>query len=110
MERLARLHERQRSIQERRNRRWIGREIEVLVEGRSKRNALEWSGKSPHARIVNFAGSSAPGRLESLEIVRSTAYSLRGVPMVERLTHGERGMYIAGAAQQPNARRAAGET
>jgi tRNA-2-methylthio-N6-dimethylallyladenosine synthase len=77
-DRLARLQARQRSIQEVRNRGWIGREVEVLVEGPSKRDAGEWSGRTPEYRVVNFRGASSPGRLEALRIVDSGPFSLRG--------------------------------
>jgi len=77
-ERLARLQAHQRALQERRNRRWIGREVEVLVEGPSKRGEGKWTGRTPEYRIVNFRGPSAPGRMETLRIVDSGPFSLRG--------------------------------
>ncbi len=77
-ERLARLQGLQKSIQERRQRRWIGREVEVLVEGPSKTNADRWTGRTPENRVVIFDGDTVPGRLERLEIVESTPFSLRG--------------------------------
>ena len=77
-ERLARLNEVQKSIQERRNRSWIGRKVEVLVEGPNRRNAREWTGRTPEARWVHFDGDSAPGRLELVRVARASAYSLRG--------------------------------
>ncbi len=80
-ERLARLQGRQKGIQERIHARWIGSTVEVLVEGASKRDASEWTGRTPEHRVVNFAGVSAPGRLESVRIVGSTAFSLRAEPL-----------------------------
>jgi tRNA-2-methylthio-N6-dimethylallyladenosine synthase len=77
-ERLQRLQERQRDIQERRNRAWLGRTVEVLVEGPSRRDDGEWTGRTPEYRIVNFQGDSAPGRRETLRIVGSSPFSLRG--------------------------------
>jgi tRNA-2-methylthio-N6-dimethylallyladenosine synthase len=77
--RLRALHETQQGIQERRYRRFVGRSVEVLVEGPSKRDPSQWTGRTADARIVNFSGASAPGRLEKLEITHSTAFSLRGV-------------------------------
>lgn len=77
-ERLRALHETQQAIQERRYRRFVGRTMEVLVEGPSKRNPEQWTGRTREARIVNFSGESAPGRCEMLEITRSTAFSLKG--------------------------------
>jgi tRNA-2-methylthio-N6-dimethylallyladenosine synthase len=80
MDRLAELQEHQKAIQERLAHRWIDRTVEVLVEGPSKRDAGEWTGRTPENRVVNFAGPSGPGRFEDLKIVRSTAFSLRGRP------------------------------
>ena len=78
MERLARLQELQRGIQERRARAWVGKTVEVLVEGPSRRSASEWTGRTPESRVVNFEGPSAPGRTENVRIVSSSAFSLRG--------------------------------
>jgi tRNA-2-methylthio-N6-dimethylallyladenosine synthase len=79
--RLVRLLARQREIQEDKNRAWIGREVEALVEGRSKRDATKWTGRSPENRIVHFAGESAPGRLTRVRILGAGAYSLRAEPV-----------------------------
>jgi tRNA-2-methylthio-N6-dimethylallyladenosine synthase len=78
MERLHKLQERQKKMQEKRNREMVGRRVEVLVEGHSKRDGSGWTGRTPEHRIVNFAGTSAAGRLESIKIVDSSAFSLRG--------------------------------
>jgi tRNA-2-methylthio-N6-dimethylallyladenosine synthase len=80
-ERLARLQSRQREIQEVRNHRWVGREVEVLVEGPSKRDASRWSGRTPESRVVHFEGPSGPGRVEKVRVVGSTAYSLKAEPV-----------------------------
>ena len=78
LDRLARLQEHQRAIQQRRAQRWVGQEVEVLVEGRSKLQASSWTGRTPHGRRVNFAAATAPGRRERVRVVSATAYSLRG--------------------------------
>ena len=77
-ERLARLNELQREIQARRNQSWIGRDVDVLVEGPNRRNAGEWTGRTPEARWVHFPGESAPGRVERIRVAEASAYSLRG--------------------------------
>jgi tRNA-2-methylthio-N6-dimethylallyladenosine synthase len=82
MERLRLLQSRQKEIQEGRNQIWVGRLLEVLVEGESKRNSERWSGRSPENRVVNFTGESAPGRLESVRILSATAFSLLGEVVV----------------------------
>ena len=76
--RLNKLQALQNRIQERRNRSWVGEKVKVLVEGPSKRAQDEWTGRTPENRVVNFPGTSAPGRLEFVEVVDSTAFSLRG--------------------------------
>ncbi len=75
-ERLRRLQARQKEIQQERNRTWVGKHVAVLVEGRSKRNAARWTGRTPENRIVHFAGESATGRVEQVTIRASTAFSL----------------------------------
>jgi tRNA-2-methylthio-N6-dimethylallyladenosine synthase len=75
-ERLARLQLRQQEIQLERNQRWVGEAVEVLVEGRSKRNPERWTGRTPESRVVHFPGESAPGRIERVRIAEATAYSL----------------------------------
>jgi tRNA-2-methylthio-N6-dimethylallyladenosine synthase len=79
--RLKRLQDHQQSIQTRRHREWIGRQVSVLVEGPSKRDPERWTGRTVDNRIVHFSADTTPGRLETVEIVDSTAYSLRGRPV-----------------------------
>ncbi len=76
--RLARVQELQRGIQRELHAEWLGRRVEVLVEGPSKRDPGEWTGRTPENRIVNFAGPSGAGRLETLTITGFSPYSLRG--------------------------------
>ncbi len=78
LERLARLQAMQKRIQERRNAAWIGRTVEVLVEGPSARRPDEWSGRTPENRVVNFSGEAARGRTAMVEVTRSSAYALHG--------------------------------
>ncbi len=77
-ERLQRLQEHQKGIQAARMATWLGRSVEVLVEGRSKRNEERWTGRTVESRVVNFVGDSAPGRLEWVEITETTPFSLAG--------------------------------
>ena len=77
-ERLARLNEVQKAIQARRNQSWIGRDVEVLVEGPNRKNAREWTGRTSEARWVHFRGESAPGRVETVRVAQVSAFSLRG--------------------------------
>lgn len=81
VERLQRLQQHQQEIQERRHRAWIGRAVQVLVEGKSKRDAEKWTGRTVDNRIVHFQAETAPGKFETVEITDSTAYSFRGRPV-----------------------------
>jgi tRNA-2-methylthio-N6-dimethylallyladenosine synthase len=76
--RLQRLQDHQKTIQTARMARWLDRTVEVLVEGRSKRNAERWTGRTSEARVVNFEGPSQAGRLELVEITETTPFSLTG--------------------------------
>jgi len=80
--RLAELLERQRGLQERANRGWVGRDVQVLIDGPSKKDPQDWTGRTPHNRIVNFrAPRLSPGNLVSVRISEASAYSLRGIPV-----------------------------
>ncbi len=48
----------QRKITWKRNKAWEGKEVEVLVEGRSKANAEENMGRTRTNHIVNFPGKT----------------------------------------------------
>ena len=76
-ERLARLQQRQKNLQAEQYRRWIGREVEVLVQGPSRLDSTKWASRSPENRVVHFQGETAPGRLERVRILGATAYSLQ---------------------------------
>jgi tRNA-2-methylthio-N6-dimethylallyladenosine synthase len=78
LERLHRLQALQKGIQEARYRRWVGSEVEVLVEGPSPRNPGKSTGRTPHDRIVNFAGAPEAGSLQRVRVLDSTAFSLHG--------------------------------
>jgi tRNA-2-methylthio-N6-dimethylallyladenosine synthase len=57
----------------------VGRRLEVLVEGPSKRNASRWMGRTRCNRIVVFEGGKEErGRLLDLKIERAGAFTLYG--------------------------------
>lgn len=58
--------------------RWVGRTVEVLVEGADKRGTGLRTGRTPESRVVNFAGAAAPGEIRRVRIDGASAYSLRG--------------------------------
>jgi tRNA-2-methylthio-N6-dimethylallyladenosine synthase len=78
LERLNRLQALQKPIQERLNRELVGQQVQVLVEGPSKRDGTAWTGRTASNRVVNFDGPSEAGRLETLRITGASAFSLRG--------------------------------
>jgi tRNA-2-methylthio-N6-dimethylallyladenosine synthase len=80
LERLQRLQAEQQSIQERRMKRFVGSVLEVLVDGPDVRHPGIWSGRSPEARVVNFRGDSAPGRVERILVERASPFALYGAP------------------------------
>ena len=81
-QRLQRVLGRQREIQQGVNDGWLGREVEVMIDGPSKRDPLDWTGRTPENRIVNFrAPRRSPGELVAVRISETSAYSLHGVPV-----------------------------
>jgi tRNA-2-methylthio-N6-dimethylallyladenosine synthase len=67
----------QRDISIERNREWIGRDVEVLVEGPDKRGKKQ-SGRTQHNRIVNFFGDAQKGTLVIVRIDDATPNCLYG--------------------------------
>jgi tRNA-2-methylthio-N6-dimethylallyladenosine synthase len=78
VERMQRLVE---VVQERareRSQRFVGRTVEVLVEGCSRTDPDRLRGRSRHNKVVNFAGLAAPGELASVRIDAATSQTLSG--------------------------------
>ena len=63
-----------------RNQGLVGQQLEVLVEGVSKRNAERWTGRTDTNKTVNFTADTPclPGQLVRVAITRATANSLSG--------------------------------
>jgi tRNA-2-methylthio-N6-dimethylallyladenosine synthase len=78
--RLARLQERLQQITLERNSEYIGRRMELMVEGQSKAAGGQWSGRSGTNHIVNFQSHDAlvPGQLVQVIIQEACLHSLRG--------------------------------
>ncbi len=75
MERLVGLV--QRRAHERAER-FVGRRMEVLVEGPSRTDPSRLRGRTRHNKAVNFDGTAAPGELIEVEIAGATSTSLSG--------------------------------
>jgi tRNA-2-methylthio-N6-dimethylallyladenosine synthase len=78
VERLQRLVEVvQRRAHERAGR-FVGRTLEVLVEGPSRTDPSRLRGRSRHNKVVNFTGLGTPGELVEVEILEATSQTLSG--------------------------------
>jgi tRNA-2-methylthio-N6-dimethylallyladenosine synthase len=58
--------------------RFVGRTVEVLVEGSSRTDPSRLRGRSRHNKVVNFSGLGGPGELVDVEIVSATSQTLAG--------------------------------
>ena len=77
--RLARLQERTDAHARRIAERMVGTRERILVEGVSRRDAGELSGRTGNNRVVNFGGSpELVGRFVDVTITAALAHSLRG--------------------------------
>ncbi len=78
--RLEELQRLQKDITAEKNRSLVGRTMEVLVEGRSKQDASELTGRTTCNRIVNFPGSpELVGKMVGVFITHGYSNSLRGI-------------------------------
>ncbi|HEX3391053.1 MAG TPA: tRNA (N6-isopentenyl adenosine(37)-C2)-methylthiotransferase MiaB [Solirubrobacteraceae bacterium] len=78
VERMQRLVEVvQRRAQERAQR-FVGRTLEVLVEGPSRTDPDRLRGRTRHNKVVNFAGLADPGELAQVEIATASSQTLAG--------------------------------
>ena len=58
--------------------RFVGRTLEVLVEGPSRTDPSKLRGRSRHNKVVNFTGLGSPGELVEVEITGATSQTLSG--------------------------------
>jgi tRNA-2-methylthio-N6-dimethylallyladenosine synthase len=75
MERLVELVQRRATE---RAQRFVGRSVEVLVEGPSRTDPSRLRGRNRHNKTVNFEGPGAPGELVEVEITAATSTTLSG--------------------------------
>jgi tRNA-2-methylthio-N6-dimethylallyladenosine synthase len=78
VERMQRLVEVVQRRAHERAQRFVGRELEVLVEGSSRTDPSRLRGRSRHNKTVNFAGVAAPGELVAVQITAATSQTLSG--------------------------------
>ncbi len=58
--------------------RFVGRTLDVLVEGPSRHDPDRLRGRTGHNKVVNFDGIAEPGRIVPVEIVSATSQTLAG--------------------------------
>src|ERR1700730_15753750 len=78
VERMERLVEAVQRRARERAERFVGRTLEVLVEGPSRTDPDRLRGRTRHNKVVNFSGLAAPGELTDVEIVAATSQTLSG--------------------------------
>jgi tRNA-2-methylthio-N6-dimethylallyladenosine synthase len=78
---VARMQELLEVVQRRareRAQRFVGRTLEVLVEGPSRTDGERLRGRTRHNKVVNFSGLAGAGELTEVEIVAATSQTLSG--------------------------------
>jgi tRNA-2-methylthio-N6-dimethylallyladenosine synthase len=78
VERLERLVEVVQQQAAKRAQRFVGRTLEVLVEGPSRTDATRLRGRTRHNKVVNFDGVADTGALVDVEISGATSQTLSG--------------------------------
>jgi len=77
-ERMDRLVEVVQRRARERAQRFVGRTVEVLVEGPSRTDPSRLRGRTPHNKTVNFEGLTAVGELAHVEVSSATSTTLAG--------------------------------
>ncbi|HEX3692737.1 MAG TPA: tRNA (N6-isopentenyl adenosine(37)-C2)-methylthiotransferase MiaB [Solirubrobacteraceae bacterium] len=78
VERMERLVEVVQRRAHERAQRFVGRTVEVLVEGSSRTDPDRLRGRTRHNKVVNFSGLAAAGELTQVEIFGATSQTLSG--------------------------------
>ncbi len=77
-ERMERLVELVQSRAHERAQRFVGRSMEVLVEGPSRNDPARLRGRTRHNKVVNFDGTADVGELVDVEVASATSQTLSG--------------------------------
>jgi tRNA-2-methylthio-N6-dimethylallyladenosine synthase len=78
VERMQRLVDAVQHDAHERAHRFVGRALEVLVEGQSRTDPSRLRGRSRHNKVVNFEGVARAGELVSVDITSATSQTLAG--------------------------------
>jgi tRNA-2-methylthio-N6-dimethylallyladenosine synthase len=70
----------QKGIAARKTSRWIGRDVEVLIEGRDELNRPYGRIRQGKRAIVLQGGDAVPGQLLNVRVMQATAGQLMGIP------------------------------
>jgi tRNA-2-methylthio-N6-dimethylallyladenosine synthase len=78
VERMERLVEAVQRRAHERAQRFVGRTVEVLVEGPSRTDPTRLRGRTRHNKVVNFSGVAGAGELASVHVDAATSQTLSG--------------------------------
>jgi tRNA-2-methylthio-N6-dimethylallyladenosine synthase len=78
VERMERLVEVVQRRARERAQRFVGRTLDVLVEGASRHDPSRLRGRSSHNKVVNFDGLAEPGEIVPVRIASATSQTLAG--------------------------------
>ena len=78
VERMGRLVEAVKRNGHERAQRFVGRTLEVLVEGTSRTDPDRLRGRTRHNKVVNFTGLAQPGELTLVHVESATSQTLSG--------------------------------
>jgi len=78
VERMDRLLEVVQRRARERAQRFVGRTVDVLVEGPSRTDPERLRGRTRHNKAVNFTGLASPGELTDVQIAAATSQTLSG--------------------------------
>ena len=78
VERMERLVEVVQRRARERAQRFVGRTLDVLVEGTSRTDASRLRGRTRHNKVVNFDGLASPGEIVPVTIAAATSQTLTG--------------------------------
>jgi tRNA-2-methylthio-N6-dimethylallyladenosine synthase len=78
-ERLQKTLEHQARLTEREGQRFLGKDVEVLIEGRSSKNGYEWKGRNPEYWRVHLSGASLKaGDIVKVRVEEFSGHTLMG--------------------------------
>ena len=78
VERMERLVEVVQRRARERAQRFVGRTLDVLVEGQSRNDPSKLRGRTTHNKVVNFEGLARPGDIVPVQISSATSQTLAG--------------------------------